>query len=91
MAKNNFSFFQNCDCEYFPCHKTNNPDDLDPAVVRPGRLDKHLKIEKPNAEERQDIIERILIDKPIGQELYLEANTIAKKTNGKTPAEISSI
>lgn len=70
---------------------TNNPDDLDPAVVRPGRLDKHLKIEKPNTEERQDIIERILIDKPIGQELYLEANTIAKKTNGKTPAEISSI
>ena len=28
MPKNNFSFFQNCDCEYFPCHKTNNPEDF---------------------------------------------------------------
>lgn len=28
MRKNNFSFFQNRDCEYFPCHKTNDEENF---------------------------------------------------------------
>jgi len=70
---------------------TNNPDDLDEAVIRPGRLDKHLKVELPQQEERQDIVEKILIDRPIAQDLIMDSPILAKKLNGKTPAEISSI
>ena len=70
---------------------TNNPDDLDEAVIRPGRLDKHLKVEKPNEEERKDIVEKILSNKPVGQDLLMESDVLAKKLRGKTPAEISSV
>lgn len=70
---------------------TNNPDDLDEAVIRPGRLDKHLVVEKPNQEERQDIIEKILDNRPVGRELMLDSDILAQKLKEKTPAEISSI
>lgn len=70
---------------------TNNPDDLDEAVIRPGRLDKHLVVEKPNQEERQDIIEKILDTRPVGRELMMDSDVLGQKLKGKTPAEISSI
>ena len=70
---------------------TNNPDDLDEAVIRPGRLDKHLVVEKPNEEERKDIVEKILSNRPVGQDLLMESDVLAKKLRGKTPAEISSV
>lgn len=35
---------------------TNRPRAVDPALLRPGRFDVHIKVPLPNAEERQDII-----------------------------------
>lgn len=28
MSEKHYSFFQNCECEYFPCHKTEHPEDF---------------------------------------------------------------
>ena len=71
---------------------TNNPDNLDEAVKRPGRLDVHIEIGKPkdNA-ERQDIVEKILQNKPIAEKLLEHKAEMAEKLNGQTPAQISSI
>ena len=38
---------------------TNRPDILDPAILRPGRLDKTLFVDLPNASDRADIIKKI--------------------------------
>jgi len=70
---------------------TNNPEDLDEAVKRAGRLDKQLKIELPTDEERKDIIEKILVDKKIAVDLIMNADILADKLKGHSPAEISAI
>lgn len=44
---------------------TNRPDIVDPAILRPGRLDKILFVDFPNAEDRADILRKttkVLID-----------------------------
>ncbi len=70
---------------------TNNPEDLDDAVKRSGRLDKHIKIGLPEFEERKDIVERILQNRPIGAELLEHSAELAEKFKGHSPADISSI
>ncbi|MCM1010046.1 MAG: ATP-binding protein [Fusobacterium sp.] len=70
---------------------TNNPDDLDPAVKRSGRLDKHIKLGLPTAGEAKDIVEKILQDRPIGSELLEHSDELAKKLKGLSPADMSSI
>ncbi len=70
---------------------TNNPEDLDEAVVRSGRLDKQLKIGLPNEEEAQDIVEKILVNRPIAQDLIEDSDILARKLKGCSPADISSI
>ncbi|CAN7393929.1 AAA family ATPase [Rhizobium sp. LjRoot98] len=39
---------------------TNHPDKIDPALVRPGRLDRHVKIEMPDEEDRVAILRQLL-------------------------------
>ena len=39
---------------------TNHPDKIDPALVRPGRLDRHVKIEMPDEEDRIAILRQLL-------------------------------
>lgn len=70
---------------------TNNPEDLDDAVKRSGRLDKHIKIGLPDAAEAKDIVEKILQDRPIGAELLEHSDEIAEKLKGLSPADMSSI
>ena len=70
---------------------TNDPDSLDDAVKRSGRLDKHIEIGLPDYEETKDIVEKILSDRPIAAELVENSEELAKKLKGLSPADISSI
>lgn len=44
---------------------TNKPNDLDPAIRRPGRFDREIIIEPPTKEERIKLIRKILINHKI--------------------------
>lgn len=69
---------------------TNQELVLDPALIRPGRFDKKMKIGKPSEIERLEIISVILRSKShvLGIE---EIKRITKKTNGYTGAELGHI
>ena len=45
---------------------TNRPDMIDPAMVRPGRLDKLLYVDLPSADERSEIVRTLLRKVPLG-------------------------
>lgn len=71
---------------------TNNYNSLDPAVKRPGRLDKHIEIELPDEEERKDIIEIVLENSPVAQKLLQNyVPEMAAKFENNSPAEISAV
>lgn len=48
---------------------TNRPDMIDPAMCRPGRLDKLLYVDLPSAEERTEIVRTLMRRVPLGGEL----------------------
>ena len=69
---------------------TNRPGDIDPAILRPGRLATHLEIGLPNEESRQAIFQAKLEGVPhslTGGELA----TLAARTEGLTGAEIHDL
>lgn len=68
---------------------TNRIDILDPALLRPGRFDRHIVIEPPNYNDRIDILELYLKNKPIHTDV--DISNIAKITKGYSAAELSNI
>jgi transitional endoplasmic reticulum ATPase len=68
---------------------TNNLDHLDPAVVRPGRFDRHLRIDLPDAAARRAIFEAELADRPVTESLDLDA--LVQRSEGMTPAAIERV
>jgi len=71
---------------------TNRPDIVDPAVLRPGRLDKTLYVGFPNTEDRLDILKAITKKgtKPtIASDVDLE--NIANLTDGFTGADLAGL
>jgi ATP-dependent Zn protease len=62
---------------------------LDPALMRPGRFDRTIKIDRPNLQERQEIFEYY------ARKLKIDASVdlarLARKSVHKTPAEIENI
>jgi len=67
---------------------TNRKDIIDPAVLRPGRLDKHIEIPLPNFEARKAIFKAHLGKKPTADNINIEA--LAYKTSGKSGAFIET-
>lgn len=59
---------------------TNRPEMLDPAVIRPGRIDRHIKVPRPTEEVSQDILKIHMRDIPFSGTDIKEA---AKKTAAK--------
>ncbi len=59
---------------------SNRPDLIDPAVLRPGRIDRKIKVERPNRQEAQDIL-RIYVtpDLPLSEELLAAHEKDANK------------
>src|SRR5215213_5712951 len=68
---------------------TNSIEHLDPAVIRPGRFDRHIRIDLPDAPARRAIFAAELDDRPTARALDLDA--LVRRTEGMTPAAISKI
>lgn len=68
---------------------TNRPDILDPALLRPGRFDRHVVIEQPDIHGRQAILEVHSKGKPLAKEVDLEV--LAKETAGFSGADLANL
>jgi len=68
---------------------TNRPDILDPALLRPGRFDRHIVVDLPDIKGRQAILEVHAKGKPMAKEVNLE--TIAKETPGFSGADLANL
>ncbi len=68
---------------------TNRPDVLDPALLRPGRFDRHIVIDRPGWRERMAILEIHGRGKKIAGDVNFE--TLAKGTPGMTGADLENL
>ena len=68
---------------------TNRPDIIDPALVRPGRLDRLLYITPPDLEARRSIFEIRLKQTPIAADISLD--DLAQRSSGMSGAEIVAL
>jgi cell division protease FtsH len=68
---------------------TNRPDILDPALLRPGRFDRHVVVDRPDLEGRKGILNVHARGKPLAPEVNLD--TIAKRTPGFTGADLANV
>lgn len=68
---------------------TNRPDILDNALLRPGRFDRQVYIDKPDILGREQILEVHAKGKPLAPDVELK--TIAKRTPGFTGADLSNL
>ncbi|MDY0340362.1 MAG: ATP-dependent zinc metalloprotease FtsH [Coriobacteriia bacterium] len=67
---------------------TNRPDVLDAALLRPGRFDRQILVDRPDIRGRQDILKIHTRGKPIGKEIDLEV--LARRTPGFTGADLAN-
>ncbi len=68
---------------------TNRPDILDPALLRPGRFDRHVVIDRPDLEGRKGILRVHARGKPFDETVGLD--TVAKRTPGFTGADLANV
>ncbi len=67
---------------------TNRPDILDPALLRPGRFDRRVILDRPDMKGREQIFTIHVRGKPLGKDVDLEA--LARQTPGFVGADIES-
>lgn len=68
---------------------TNRPDVLDPALLRPGRFDRHIVIDRPGWKERKAILEIHARGKMLADNVNFE--TLARGTPGMTGADLENL
>jgi len=68
---------------------TNRPDILDPALLRPGRFDRRVVIDRPDRRGREDILKVHARGKPLAPDVDL--STLAKQTPGFTGADLENL
>ncbi|MER3452932.1 MAG: cell division protein FtsH [Acidimicrobiia bacterium] len=68
---------------------TNRPDILDPALLRPGRFDRQIVVDRPDLEGRRAILEVHARGKPLGADVDLDV--IARRTPGFTGADLANL
>jgi cell division protease FtsH len=68
---------------------TNRPDILDPALLRPGRFDRQIVVDRPDRNGRKKILEVHAKGKPIASEVDLD--TLAAGTPGFTGADLANL
>lgn len=68
---------------------TNRPDILDPALLRPGRFDRHVILDRPDVNGRIGILNVHAKGKPLAEEVNLE--TLAKQTTGFSGADLANL
>src|ERR671933_113177 len=68
---------------------TNRPDILDPALLRPGRFDRQITVDRPDRKGRAKILEVHTRGKPLAKEIDIDA--LAGQTPGFTGADLSNL
>ncbi|WP_084509220.1 ATP-dependent zinc metalloprotease FtsH [Paenibacillus assamensis] len=68
---------------------TNRPDILDPALLRPGRFDRQITVDRPDVKGRESVLHVHARNKPLAKDVNL--NTIAKRTTGFTGADLENL
>ena len=68
---------------------TNRPDILDPALLRPGRFDRQISVERPDLKGRHEILEVHARGKPLAEDVDLMA--VARRTPGFTGADLANV
>ena len=68
---------------------TNRPDILDPALLRPGRFDRHIVVDQPDLAGRREILEVHVKGKPFEPEVSLDL--VARRTPGFTGADLANL
>jgi transitional endoplasmic reticulum ATPase len=68
---------------------TNRPDLIDPALLRPGRIERHIYIPPPDKESRKEIFKVHLRGKPLADDVSIDE--LAEKTEGYAGADIEAI
>src|ERR687896_176794 len=68
---------------------TNRPDILDPALLRPGRFDRQIVVDRPDLPGREKILRVHTRGKPLGEDVTIE--TLARGTPGFTGADLANL
>jgi cell division protease FtsH len=68
---------------------TNRPDILDPALLRPGRFDRQIVVDRPDLPGREKILKVHTRGKPLGPDVNVE--TLARSTPGFTGADLANL
>jgi ribosome biogenesis ATPase len=70
---------------------TNRPDIIDPAMLRPGRLDKLLYVQLPTKEERLDILKTLSKKTPLGPDVDMETIAFDHRCENFSGADLASL
>jgi cell division protease FtsH len=68
---------------------TNRPDVLDPALLRPGRFDRHVTLDRPDIRGRRQILDVHARNKPL--DTTVDLDVLARQTPGFTGADLSNL
>ncbi|WP_421617314.1 ATP-dependent zinc metalloprotease FtsH [Brevibacillus sp. TJ4] len=68
---------------------TNRPDILDPALLRPGRFDRQITVDRPDVKGREAVLKVHARNKPLGDDVRLDV--IARGTSGFTGADLENL
>jgi len=68
---------------------TNRPDILDPALLRPGRFDRQIVVDRPDLEGRKGILKVHAKGKPMADDVDLDV--VARRTPGMTGADLQNV
>ncbi|MGB9793273.1 MAG: ATP-dependent zinc metalloprotease FtsH, partial [Thermacetogeniaceae bacterium] len=68
---------------------TNRPDILDPALLRPGRFDRHIVVDKPDIKGRREILKVHCRNKALDDDVDIEV--LARRTPGFTGADLANL
>ncbi|WP_126424698.1 ATP-dependent zinc metalloprotease FtsH [Brevibacillus marinus] len=68
---------------------TNRPDILDPALLRPGRFDRQITVDRPDIKGRVEVLKVHARNKPLGDDIDLDI--IARRTPGFTGADLENL
>jgi len=68
---------------------TNRPDVLDPALLRPGRFDRHVTLDRPDIKGRRAILDVHARNKPL--DTTVDLDVLARQTPGFTGADLANL
>jgi cell division protease FtsH len=68
---------------------TNRPDILDPALLRPGRFDRQITVDRPDVKGRESVLKVHARNKPLNPDVNLDI--IARRTTGFTGADLENL